>query len=112
MKDMRGFDKTIFAQLYVTQQRFQASWQNAETPADIPRLFHYKPLGKKQGKCTTSEIRAAGDNYRLTLCRVDSHGKSLPIMYWVSVWRKHSDNDKVEVNAARDVCKSLCLREG
>jgi hypothetical protein len=111
MKDIRNFDRTIFAQLYATQQRFQASWKSATTTVDIPRLFRYKPLGKKQGKCTTAEIRAVHDKYRLTICRVESNGQSKPIMYWLSVWRKHSDNDDKEVNAARNVCKSLCSRE-
>ena len=111
MKDIRQFDQHIFAQLYAVQQRFEASWHQAKTPAEIPRLFRYKPLGKKQGQCITSEIRAASDKYRLTLCRVSASGDAKPHMYWISVWRKHSNNDRPEVNAARDVCKSLCKRE-
>ncbi len=111
MREMRRFDNTIFAQLNATQQRFETSWQNAETPADIPRLFRYKSLGKKQGKCTTAEIRAVGNKYRLTLCQAPSDGDSAPKICWVSVWRKHSNNDQIEVNAARAVCKDLCSRE-
>ena len=106
-KITQQFDAPLRARLFAVKGNFEDAWGKAKTPDDIPKMFDFKRLGHKSRECSTYQIRGLHKKYRFTLCHIPvADGPA--IILWMTVWAKHSNNDRFDVKAAQRICKNLC----